>query len=514
MAEPQRKIYPLIGEPAIQRDGTEFDTRAWTDGKWCRFYKGRPKKIGGCRMMTDQYSGLVRSSVMFSRNGENYIVGGSYSKCEQNVFDSSGWPTNTIADRTPVGFSVDANNLWQFAYMWDAGSSEVRLIGHAAPNLLNIDNTTTAPIYIGDSTSMSALTAITSSDCSGGIAVLNPYLFYFSSDGYIGWSVANQPTDLTGSGSGSQRITDGKIVRGLPLRAGAGQAPAGLFWGTTSLQRAQFVGGAPVFAFDQVSGDGYSILSSSAPVEIDGTFFWPGVDRFMTYNGIVREVRNDRNKDFFFKNLNMRYRQKVWGIKIPRWSEIWWFFPKGADATECNHAVIYNYGTQDWYDTPVTRVSGVSSQVFTYPVMFDTTLDASNKTRLFMHEYGVDEVVGASTAALESYAISPIMALPSVGPVGEAIMGEDRNIYLGRIEPDYVGSGNLGFDIYGRPFAKSSETLLAQYNTSTLSGQDQFFPAGDQERLLRVKVSSNEQGGDFHLGNSLMLMQVGDGRPA
>ena len=33
--------------PGIQRDGTSFDTNLCIDGQWVRFYRGRPKKIGG-----------------------------------------------------------------------------------------------------------------------------------------------------------------------------------------------------------------------------------------------------------------------------------------------------------------------------------------------------------------------------------------------------------------------------------------------------------------------------------
>lgn len=515
MAEPLRKIYPLLGEPGIQRDGTVFDTRAWTDGKWARFYKGRPKKMGGYRMMTDQFASLARTCVMFSRNGEHFIASGSANKVEQNVFDMNGWPTNTVADRTPVGFVTNANNLWQFAHMWDAGSTAVRLIAHAAPNLTNIDNTTTASVYIGNATVTTALTAITSSACSGGIAILPPYLFYFGSDGFIGWSVANQPTDVTGVGSGSQRVTEGKILRGMPIRAGAGNKPSGIFWATSALLRCDFIGGTPIFDFDEVSGDGYSILSSSGPVELDGIYYWPGVDRFLMYNGVVREIPNTRNQDYFFTNINMNYRQKTWGIKMPRWGEIWWFFVNkltDPSATECNHAIIYNKNTGEWYDTPVRRISGVSSQVFPYPIMFDDT-DSSSKTRLFMHEFGTDEVIAGQTNAIESYVYSPIMALPAEGPMGEGLIGEDRNTLVQRIEPDVSAVGDVTFSVYGRQFAMSSESLLSNHSLASLSGNDKFFQVGNQARMLRIKVGSNVQGGSFILGKSLMLLQVGDGRP-
>ena len=41
------KIMLLRPSPGIQRDGTQFDSTGYIDGEWVRFYKGKPRKIGG-----------------------------------------------------------------------------------------------------------------------------------------------------------------------------------------------------------------------------------------------------------------------------------------------------------------------------------------------------------------------------------------------------------------------------------------------------------------------------------
>jgi hypothetical protein len=84
-------------------------------------------------------------------------------------------------------------------------------------------------------------------------------------------------------------------------------------------------------------------------IEYDGIFYWIGTDRFLCYNGVVQEVENKQNNNYFFDNLNYAQRQKVWVSKVPRWGEIWWFFPNG-DNTECNDAIIYNVREKCWYD--------------------------------------------------------------------------------------------------------------------------------------------------------------------
>jgi hypothetical protein len=59
----------------------------------------------------------------------------------------------------------------------------------------------------------------------------------------------------------------------------------------------------------------------------------------MLYNGVVKEIPNTFNQNYFFDNLNYAQRQKVYATKVSRYGEIWWFYPSG-DSTECNDAVI------------------------------------------------------------------------------------------------------------------------------------------------------------------------------
>jgi hypothetical protein len=89
------------------------------------------------------------------------------------------------------------------------------------------------------------------------------------------------------------------------------------------------------------------------------------------YNGVVKEVPNAMNQNFFFDNLNYAQRQKVYATKVPRFGEIWWFYPtNGSD--ECNNAIIYNVRENTWYDTGSSlgaqRTAGYFSQVFHFPI--------------------------------------------------------------------------------------------------------------------------------------------------
>jgi hypothetical protein len=156
----------------------------------------------------------------------------------------------------------------------------------------------------------------------------------------------------------------------MPLRGGPGNSPSGLLWSADSLIRMSYVGGTAVFEFDTLSAQS-SILSAQSVIEYDGIFYWLGTDRFLSFNGVVREVPNTLNLNFFFDNLNYAMRQKVFAYKVPRFGEIWWCFPKG-DSIEPDHAIIYNIRENTWYDTPLPnggRGAGLFPAVLPQPLM-------------------------------------------------------------------------------------------------------------------------------------------------
>jgi len=217
---------------------------------------------------------------------------------------------------------------------------------------------------------------------SGGVVTLHPYVFVYGNDGLIRNSGAGNVQDWVSADANEVSVATGKIVQGLPVRGGS-NAPSGLFWSLDSLIRVSYIGGAgtpPQFwRYDLISSQS-SILSSQSVIEYDGIYYWCGVDRFLLYNGVVKEIPNAMNQNYFFDNLNYAEREKVWVTKVPRFGEIWWFYPRGT-ATECTDAVVYNVRENTWYDTGVAlgaqRSAGYFSQVFPFPISADWNVNAS-----------------------------------------------------------------------------------------------------------------------------------------
>ncbi len=218
-------------------------------------------------------------------------------------------------------------------------------------------------------------------EVSGGVVVLHPYVFVYGNNGLIRNCSAGNAQDWVSADANEVNVATGKIVQGLPVRGGS-NSPSGLFWSLDSLVRVSYapqslgVPGTADYApptfwrYDIISSQ-TSIMSSQCVIEYDGIYYWCGVDRFLLYNGTVKEIPNSMNQNYFFDNLNYSQRQKVWAQKVPRYGEIWWFYPRG-NSTECNDAIIYNVRENTWYDAGqaagARRTAGYFSQVFAFPV--------------------------------------------------------------------------------------------------------------------------------------------------
>lgn len=511
---------PIDNLEGCRRDGTLFDGNFLVDNKWNRVYATRNKSMGGYRRLINNLPQIARGMGVFDSNGVVYVSTGSASYLYQNQINQFG---NLVAtnDRTPAAFSANANNLWQFDYIYDVSSSTVRILAHAAPNLMDISNTATGDVWYGDATGTSVLTS-TGSVVSGGCVCLQPYLFTYGTAGVINWSVPNKPNDFSGTGSGTARIGAMKIVYGLPIRSGAGNAPSGLFWALDSVIRASFVGGTAIFQFDTFSNEA-SILSSQGVIEYDGVYYWAGVDRFMSFNGTIREVPNDMNLNYFYDNLNFAQRQKVFAFKIPRWGEIWWCYPRG-NATECTHAIILNLretrpdGKPVWYDTVLPgngRTCAHASQVFAWPLVAGVDADAvSGLYKVWQHEYGNDEIDGTFVGAIEkSFETCEYSAIAPP-------QGAGKNICLvGDIfEPDFLQTGDMTVQMIGRANARAPDqpgtvqTFIESTDGTGVPADDQmvYFPVNEKElRLMRWKIISNTQGGSYMAGKN--LVHIGDG---
>jgi hypothetical protein len=581
-----KQVIALKILPGVQRDGTLFDAVCYVDSKWCRFQRGRPRKIGGYRGIFQNATQISRGMIMNAQNGFNYVYSGTFNQLQYWITDNDdGVGSGPYTISFTSGFTFNSNNLWQFDIGFNgSGSGADVIIAHPAQNLTNIDSTVNTPVLYGSfpsgamspvgqftaavaltnglttgtitgvnglvsagqlvtgtgitagttvvSVAVSTNTVVTLSSAytgttgtqtltfdnqinvSGGCVLIYPYLFVYGNDGLIQNSSAGDFQNWVSADANANNVATGKIVKGMPVRGGT-TSPAGLFWSLDSLVRVSYapttVGASTLYwKYDLISCQS-SILSSSSVIEYDGIFYWCGVDRFLQYNGVVAELQNNNSINYFFDNLNYNQRQKVWVSKVPRWGEIWWFFPKG-DSTECNDAIIYNVRDKVWYDAGgalgARRSAGTFSEVFRFPIWAGNEANSSNNYILWQHETGVNEVNLAQQNAIQSYFETNSIGWVTGGPgVQGQLAGKTNAMRLERVEPDFIQEGDMNLYVVGKSYARSDDVIS---EAKVFSPTTEKIDMREQRREMRLRFESNVVNGNYVTGNILLSCEAGD----
>jgi hypothetical protein len=577
------KVFSLDTQPGIQRDGTVFDKMFYNDGEWVRFQRGRPRKIGGFRVISDQLTGPSRGIWVNPQNAFTSIFSGYNNGLQVLTIDNNGVGAG-VGDFTLTNFTQSNLNLWQFDGFYDVtGTGLQSLIAHPGQNLASIGNDNNTPVLIGDITALTmsqigvftdsgtttnlsptvtlaasnpligagqtvtgtgipanttvvsiSTTTLTLSNnatasgtvtltfnnnisVSGGVVSLHPYLFVYGNNGLIQNCSAGNTNDWVSADANAVNVASGKIVQGLPVRGGS-NAPSGLFWSLDSLIRVSFIGGTGTppqyWRYDIISSQS-SILSSQSAIEYDGVYYWCGVDRFLLYNGVVKEIPNTMNQNYFFDNLNYDQRQKVWATKVPRFGEIWWFYPRG-DATECTDAIIYNVRENTWYDAGeargAQRSAGYFSQVFAFPVAADW--HTSEAETVFTETY--NEVSGSVFLYSDTYntqvALRQVISGSNI-PTGTSVVAiTTSNIKtLGAITggSGYVNGSYVNVTLTGGSGAGAKATIGVSgtaVTTVTITARGAGYLVGDV--LSATAASLGGTGAGFSIPVTAIYLQA------
>lgn len=350
---------------------------------------------------------------------------------------------------------------------------------------------------------------------SGGACMLYPYLFVYGNNGLIQNCSAGNFNNWTSADANSNNVASTKIIKGMALRGGT-TSPAGLFWSTDSVIRVSYapqtVGTSTLYwRYDLISGQS-SIMSSQCVIEYDGIIYWAGVDRFLMYNGVVQELENTQNLNWFFDGLNVAQRQKVWASKIPRWGEIWWFYPRGS-STECNDAIIYNVREKCWYDAGLAdganRSAGYFSEVFRKPIWAGNVANSTGNYTLWVQESGTNQTLLNSVNAINSYVETNVLG-SNMGLVGTP-QGAGENLWtrLDRVEPDFQQSGTMSMIVTGKGFADDVDIESAPFNFDPTTLK---IDLKEQRREMRLRFISNTVNGDYFMGRVVLNVDTGDVR--
>jgi len=361
----------------------------------------------------------------------------------------------------------------------------------------------------------STLTFDANVSVSGGVVMLHPYLFVYGNYGLIKNTSAGNFNDWVSADANETTVATGKVVKGLPLRGGT-TSPAGLFWTLDSVVRVTYAPSTVnnlsfYWKYDLITSQS-SVMSSQCFIEYDGIFYWAGVDRFLSYNGVVQEIPNNQNMNYFFDNLNYVQRQKVWCTKVPRWGEIWWFYPKG-DATECTDAIIYNVREKTWYDAGqavgARRSAGTFSEVFRQPIWGGWEENTAGGYTQWQHETGVNQIYLNNVNAIDSFFETPSLGSYTglVGTTQQA--GDNLWTRCDRVEPDFVQSEEMYLVVTGKGYADDVDQASEPY---TFDPDTLKVDMREQRREMRLRFGSNTVNGNYFMGKVLLNLDTGDVR--
>jgi hypothetical protein len=555
-------LHPKTG---IQRDGTFYFSERYVDGQWVRFYENVPKKMGGCKVTLFGDNTIIRSMYVIPQATSFYLYMGRSptmggvpigpGSVTYSIISNEGVATAPI-DRTPLVnpdvYIPNANWVWQF----DTGSFNFPTEDSPTTNLIfasfhPMDMQQTAgplgptgpfPIFVGPvnnpdgSPATSPLQPIYDTNmqlvqASGGVLYCAPAIVAYGNNGQITWTGVNAglPYLIPGSpsamgswdtGTNSLNITNTKIVAAANTR-GAG-APTMLLWSLNSLSRATLTsvttGTDTVTTFvNSVVQDNISIIAANAVVNYQQQFFWQGTDQFYVYNGIVQSLPNTMNNTWFYSFVNTMATDTIWSVAVPRYKEIWWFYPRGS-ATESNACIIYNIEENIWYDNTITtnatgiynftRSAGVTaSGQYPYPIYADNTLVNNPVTpsmdtyAVWTHEFKVDRVIGSNTFAIPSTFTTPFIDLWTTND------GASNLINNRRLVPDFIQEGVMSVIINTQTYPNSP---FVSYGPYPFDSNTEFIDFNCQGGLNSYTFSSNVVGGDYQMGKVLYFYQKGD----
>jgi hypothetical protein len=568
-------LVELIIKPGIQRDGTPFQGDYCTDGQWIRFQRGKIRKMGGQLGALHNLNTFVSDLHVEPFNVGNQMVAylgavdGIYKLVLTTDMNQVVPPVQILA---LVG---QPETEWiSEALIWSPPAGAPPAVGVPPPasqpnryiaflktnTNANLTDTSAGALYYTEITPLFSNTttqvADLPQDINGGICFAAPYLFGFGTKGQVYYSRNNNPFNFTavdhtadptntGSDGGQLQISNDKVIYGAQIRGGS-NSPAVLFWTLSSVVRITNVSstnaGNPEFKIDAISKSS-SILSQKCVVEYDGLFFWPGNDRFFVYNGVVQEMVNFTNLNYFFDNIDPIYRSRIFGFKNTRYGEIWWCYPERGSNGVCTHAIIYNKRENSWYDTALQN-AGFSGKGRTAGTFFEAygmtftygdqlTAPTANQKCIWQHEVianeATDLIATQGRKTITSSFTTPVFGWASFNPAytayGRKSQAVDRFIQLSRLEPDFViyylaaggSSINMDFQILGATYAQDQSDIVLLFTGPFTAGRTANPSLGKidvlaQARYFQLKFITTASSGVYEMGNIFMLVGIGDGQ--
>ena len=525
---------PLLYKPGIQRDGTSFQDEYCTDGQWIRFVGGKIKKMNGQREVVSSNAGVnfTNTKYLFISLDNNLFCIKTDNTLLVGPFDAANAASVApalvnIGNPDPIN---NANSRWQaINFIRNTHLCTALLQTYPDANGMLVHSMWWKQNDVaGDFTNAGIRGAL--ANFTGGMIFSAPFLFVYGKNGMVYWSRNNNPLDFSVAAN-SVAVTTGEDVLFGALVRGGTNSPSLLFWTANSVVYfTNTAGQALVLNFQrEIITRNSSLISPNAVVQYDSLFFWLGTDRIFVYNGIVDSIPNAINLEYFFYNVDLAKRNKIYGYKVARYGEIRWAYPEianqGNPGIGCTRELVYNVRENSWYDTAIRRdcvtYRPSTGGIYSYgEAASNYPFNALNSySGLWQHEIGTDEIRRNAVVPIPSYFCTPWYGLAAFNPTksGNAI---DKYIVLDQIEPDFPSfdartpADVLTITIYGLKYASRGQMPLPLGNPVNFNLQDANQYTGKIDfmvsaRFIQIRFDTVSS---YVVGNVLLNFKEGDGQ--
>ena len=229
-----------------------------------------------------------------------------------------------------------------------------------------------------------------------------------------------------------------------------------------------------------------------------GVAYWMGKDKFYKYDGRVQTLRCDLLR-YVYNDINRAQFEQVFSGTNEGFTEIWWFYCSQSSSTVDKY-VIYNYAEDIWYYGSMARSAWLDTALRNYPVA------ATYSNNLVYHEYGVDDDVTGTPAAIEASITT-----------SQYDIGDGHNFaFVYRMIPDLTFNGSTsgttpqvtmylqalnnsgsGITQTGNANVVNAGSAPSVINVDEFTGQVYIRIRG---RQMQMKITSNTLGTQWQLG--------------
>lgn len=131
------------------------------------------------------------------------------------------------------------------------------------------------------------------------------------------------------------------------IRAGRGLGPDIVVYKETSMYYGTYQGPPVIWAFNVISNQ-IGAPCQEAVVSIGTAHLFLGNDNFYVFDGTRPQPIGDGLKNWFFRDQNQQFKQKVRSVHDHANSLVYWYYVSTQSTGEIDSCVVYNYKTNRW----------------------------------------------------------------------------------------------------------------------------------------------------------------------